>query len=143
VRFLERYLTSDARVYADFCAQRSTFQVGPFLAKYLWPGPVSYVDVTRLVRELNRGGFNLHELADDTLSYAYTVRDWAKGLEASRAELAAKFGEPVVRAFLLFFWGSYHFLTHNRTQAYHLVAGRKPRPPEAAIDETTPPDRAS
>ncbi len=125
--FLDRHLTPSGRVYADFCAQRARFQVGAFLQKYLWPGPVAYVDLARLVRVLTRAGFNVHEVGDDTLSYAYTVRDWARALEAHRDSLAARFGEESVRAFLLFFWASYHFLTTNRTQAYHLVAGREPR----------------
>jgi cyclopropane-fatty-acyl-phospholipid synthase len=123
-RFLARHLAPEGRVYADFCAQRSAFQVGAFLRKHLWPGPVAYVDLAALIRALTRAGFTIHEVGDDTLSYAYTVRDWARGLERHHAELAARFGEASVRTFLLFFWASYHFLTTDRTQAYHLVAGR-------------------
>ena len=125
--FLERHLTADARVYADFCAQRTSFQVGAFLQKHLWPGPVAYVDLAALVRVLTRAGFTIHEIGDDTRSYAYTVRDWARGLETHHAALAARFGEPAVRTFLLFFWASHHFLMTDRTQAYHLVAGRQAR----------------
>jgi cyclopropane-fatty-acyl-phospholipid synthase len=125
--FLARHLTPHGRVYADFCAQRTHFQVGAFLRKHLWPGPVAYVDLAALVRVLTSAGFTIHEIGDDTLSYAYTVRDWARGLETHRPALAARFGEPAVRTFLLFFWASYHFLTTNRTQAYHMVAGRQAR----------------
>ena len=46
---------------------------------------------------------------------------------SNHAALALRFGEPAVRAFLLFFWASFRFLTTNRTQAYHLVAGRQGR----------------
>jgi cyclopropane-fatty-acyl-phospholipid synthase len=84
------------------------------------------VSLQRVVTALVARGFNVHELADDTASYALTVRDWARRLEARREELAARFGERTVRTFLLFLWGSYHFFTTNRTQAYHLVAGRTP-----------------
>ena len=70
------------RVYADFCAQRARLQVGAFLERHLWRGPVAYVDLARVVRVLVRAGFNIHEVGDDTLSYAYTVRDWARALEA-------------------------------------------------------------
>jgi cyclopropane-fatty-acyl-phospholipid synthase len=126
--FLTRHLAAGGRVYADFCAQRTSFQVGAFLRKYLWPGPVAYVDLGRLVHVLTRAGLVIHEIGDDTLSYAYTVRDWARALERSHTSLAARFGEPAVRTFLLFFWASEYFLTHDRTQAYHLVAGREPRP---------------
>src|SRR5215470_19937782 len=77
-------------------AQRARFQVGAFLERHLWRGPVAYVDLARLVRVLVRAGFNIHEVGDDTLSYAYTVRDWARALEARRGPLAARFGEPAV-----------------------------------------------
>ena len=128
-RFLAAHLRPEARVYADFCAQRSVFRGGRFMKKWIWPGTVSYVDVASLVRELARAGFSVHELVDDTLSYAWTVRDWARRLETRRKDLAERSGEPAVRAFLLFLWGSYHFLATNRTQAYHLVAGRTARAP--------------
>lgn len=126
-RFLAQHLVEGGRVYADFCATREGFHGGRFLKTWIWPGAVTYVDLGRLVGEFAKAGFDVHELADDTLSYAWTVRDWAQRLESQRAELAARFGEPAVRAFLLFLWGSYHFLANDRTQAYHLVAGRGPR----------------
>jgi cyclopropane-fatty-acyl-phospholipid synthase len=125
--FLERGLTPSARVYADFCARHRDRQFAAFIAKHVWPGPVAAVDLGRLVRVLTAAGFNLHEIADDTLSYAYTVRDWARSIEAHRTDLAARFGEASVRTFLLLFWSSYHFFLTNRTQAYHVVAGREPR----------------
>lgn len=137
--FLAQHLTPHARVYADFCAQRTSFVGGTFLRRYLWPGPVTYVNVQRLVRVLITAGFNLYELHDDTLSYAYTVRDWANNVEAIRGELAAQAGEPTVRAFLLFLRGAYHFLTTNRTQAYHLVAGRQPAPLPRSAPLPSPP----
>jgi cyclopropane fatty-acyl-phospholipid synthase-like methyltransferase len=127
VAFLARHLAPGACVYADFCAQRRSTALGAVMRRPIWPGPVAYVDLARLIRALQRGGFQVHEVGDDTLDYAWTVRDWARGLAAVRGELAARFGEPAVRAFLLFFWGAYHFLTHGHTQAYHVVAGRRPR----------------
>ncbi|MEW6269321.1 MAG: class I SAM-dependent methyltransferase [Thermodesulfobacteriota bacterium] len=123
--FLARELAPHARIWADFCAQRSDFTIGRFMKRHIWPGPITYVNPARLVRALLRHGFNVHELRDDTLSYACTVRDWGDALEANRARLARDFGEPAVRAFLLFLRGSLHFLAANRTQAYHLVAGRE------------------
>ncbi len=128
VAFLREHLTPAARVWADFCAQRTDFTIGRFMKKYIWPGPITYVDPTRLVADLVRGGFNVHELRDDTLSYACSVRDWGDALERHRAALAAEFGADAVRAFLLFLRGSLYFLETNRTQAYHVVAGRDPAP---------------
>jgi cyclopropane-fatty-acyl-phospholipid synthase len=124
-RFLRDHLRPEARVYADFCARREGFEVGRFLKKWIWPGTTRYVDVASLVRELERAGFTIEELADDRLSYAWTVRDWALRLEANRKALAERFGEPAVRAFLLYLWGSHHFLLRGHTQAHHLVAARE------------------
>jgi cyclopropane-fatty-acyl-phospholipid synthase len=125
-RFLAEHLASGARLYADFCAVHRGFVLGGFMKKHIWPGAIRYVDTGRLVRELMSAGFNVHELADDTLSYAYSVRDWGDALEARRSELAERWGEPTVRAFLLFLRGSSYFLSTNKTQAYHLVASREP-----------------
>lgn len=125
--FLDRWLTPNARVYADFCARGRDHQFAAFIQKHVWPGPVAAVDLGRLLRVLTAAGFNIHEVGDDTASYACTVRDWARALEAHHAELAARFDEASVRTFLLLFWSSYHFFMTNRTQAYHVVAGRQPR----------------
>src|SRR5262245_18187675 len=125
-RFLAAHLKPGARMWADFCAQRTRFVLGRFMRKYILPAPIRYVSPDRLVRALVHAGFNIHELRDDTLHYACTIRDWGDALEAHRVSLATEFGEPTVRAFLLFFRGSLHFLRTNRTQAYHLVAGREP-----------------
>jgi len=125
-RFLARHLRPGARVYADFVTTREGRLAGPFLRKYIFPGITGYVELGRLVLELASAGFEVSELSDDTLSDAWTVRDWALALERCRADLAARHGERTVRAFLLYLWGSHHFLATRRTQAYHLVAGRRP-----------------
>lgn len=129
-RFCAAHLAPGAKLYADFCTTRGTRQVGAFLAKHIWPGTATYVDLPKLLRALSRAGWNAHVLEDDTLSYAYTVRDWADRLERARDALAARFGEESVRAFTVFLRASQHFLETNRTQAYHLVAGREPAPLE-------------
>src|SRR5215472_16076268 len=123
--FLARNLRPGGRIWTDFCAQRTAFTPGRFMKKHLWPGPTSYVNPYRLIRAFVRAGFNVHELHDDTRSYACTVRDWGDAFETGRKALAERFGEPAVRAFLLFLRGSLLFLRENRTQAYHLVAGRE------------------
>jgi cyclopropane-fatty-acyl-phospholipid synthase len=125
-RFLARHLKPEAPVYADFVTTRAGRLAGAFLRKYIFPGITGYVELGRLVTELHTAGFNVAELGDDTLSDAWTVRDWAVALERCRADLAARHGEVTVRAFLLYLWSSHHFLASNRTQAYHLVASRRP-----------------
>lgn len=126
--FLSRHLVPGGRVWADFCAQRSDFTIGGFMKRYVWPGPIRYVNPYGLAEALIRAGFNLHELCDDTLNYAYTIRDWGDRFEIHHKALAEQFGEPDVRAFRLFLRGSWHWLRENQTQAYHLVAGLEPAP---------------
>ncbi len=126
-RFLATHLRDDGRLWADFCSERSGFQVGAFLGRYIFPGTARYVNVPKLLEALVAQGFNVHELVDDTISYAWTCRDWADALEREEKALAERFGEESVRAFRVFLRASEAFLETNRTQAYHLVAGRAPR----------------
>jgi cyclopropane-fatty-acyl-phospholipid synthase len=133
--WLARHLAPGGRVWADFCAQRRDFTIGGFMKRHVWPGPIRYVNPYGLVEALVRAGFNVHELRDDTTSYAYTIKAWGDRFELHRKALAERFGEPTVRAFLLFLRGSWHWLRENRTQAYHLVAGLDPAP-LAGADQT-------
>jgi cyclopropane-fatty-acyl-phospholipid synthase len=125
-RFLRDHLHERAGVYCDFVTSKEGRLGGAFMTRYIFPGVSNYVDVPGLLRALLGAGLNVSELADDTLSCAFTVRAWARSLERVRGELAARHGELTVRAFLLYLWSSYHFLATNRTQAYHLVASRVP-----------------
>ena len=127
-RFLAEHLQPRAGMYCDFVTSKAGRLGGAFMTKYIFPGVSNYVDVPGLVRTLLRAGLNVRELGDDTLSCAYTVRDWARNLEREHESLALRHGELPVRAFLLYLWSSYHFLAGNRTQAYHLVASRDPLP---------------
>lgn len=97
-RFLARHLKPDAALYADFVTTRAGRLAGAFLRKYIFPGITGYVELGRLVTELHTAGFNVAELGDDTLSDAWTVRDWALALERCRTDLAARHGEVAVRA---------------------------------------------
>src|SRR5262249_36476261 len=83
-RFLAGRLAPQARLYADFLAHPTARTYGAFMRKHLWPGTAAYVNLPRLLAALGRAGFHVHELADDTRSYALTVRDWAAALEANR-----------------------------------------------------------
>lgn len=128
-RFLRENLKPGGRLYTDFCAHDDAHQVGAFLAKYIWPGTASYVDPRRLRNALERERFSILELTDDTSSYAATVRDWSSALEHVRIELADKWGERQVRAFLLYLRASQYYFEQNKVQAYHLVAVRQSEGP--------------
>ncbi len=131
-RFLTQHLAPGARVWADFCAQRTDFTIGRFMKKYIWPGPITYVNPYRLVEAFVREGFNVHAMRDDTRSYELTTRHWGDLMQTHRKALAERFGEESVRAFLLFLRGSTLFLERNQTQAYHVVMGLEPAPLVAA-----------
>jgi cyclopropane fatty-acyl-phospholipid synthase-like methyltransferase len=125
-RFLAHHLDPGARIYADFCAAPRTQQVGAFLARHIWPGAATYVSVPRLLRALEREGFSVHALREDTASYALTVGAWADAFDRVSGELARRFGESPVRAFRIFLRASQYFLQRGRTRAHHLVAAREP-----------------
>ncbi len=137
-RFCAEHLQPTARVYADFVTTHVGRLAGAFLRKYIFPGVTGYVEVGRLVTALTRAGFNVAELGDDTLAAAWTVRDWALALQRCHTSLAERHGEVSVRAFLLYLWSSHHFLATNRTQAYHLVASRRPGGPGAGTATRNP-----
>jgi cyclopropane-fatty-acyl-phospholipid synthase len=123
-RFLARHLRPGARAYADFVSSREGWLAGAFLRKYIFPGISGYVEPDRLRACLATAGLESGPLGDDTKSCAYTVRDWARALERTHADVAARHGEVAVRAFLLYLWSSHHFLMTRRTEAYHLVVRR-------------------
>jgi len=125
-QFAARHLKPAARLYADFVTTREGRLAGAFLRKYIFPGVTGYVEVGRLVSDLVAAGFNVAELGDDTASCAATVRDWALALQRDGERLVERHGAVPVRAFLLYLWSSHHFLATERTQAYHLVADRRP-----------------
>ena len=125
-RFAARHLGPEGAVYADFVSTRQGRLASAFLRTYIFPGISGYVEPSKLKTALTAAGFDHHELGDDTASCAYTVRDWARALERRRDELAARYGERAVRAFLLYLWSSHHFLERRRTEAWHLVARRRP-----------------
>ena len=130
-RFLDRHLSAEGRLYADFVTSPEGRMSGRFLRRHIFPGVSHYVDVASVVAAVQRAGMSVRTLEEDTASCAYTVRDWARRLEAKHAEIAAHHGEAAVRAFLLYLWGSYHFLLANRTRAHHLVATRGKQSPNA------------
>ena len=142
-RFLREHLGPRAGMYCDFVTSKQGRLGGAFMTTYIFPGVSNYVDVPGLVRVLVRSGFSVSELGDDTLSCAFTVRDWARKLERERDALARRHGELPVRAFLVYLWSSYYFLAGNRTQAYHLVASREalalPHPRASASASATAP----
>ena len=121
-RFLSRRLKPGARVYADFCGAPGSQRAGAFLARHIWPGQARFVRVDRLVAAFRAEGFDVQELADDTRSYEWTVRDWADALDECGDTLGARFGEESVRAFRIYLRASQYFFLRRWTQAHHLVA---------------------
>jgi cyclopropane-fatty-acyl-phospholipid synthase len=125
-RFLAEHLEPGGRFWADFCSERGAHRAGAFLARHIFPGSATYVDLPRLVRAFERAGLSVRALADDTASYAQTVRDWAEALERVQGDLADRFGAAPVRAFRLFLRASQYYLERRKTLAYHLVGGAGP-----------------
>jgi len=94
--FLGRHLTATGRVYAASARNGAASQVGNLPpAKHLWPGPVGlrrpgHASSVRFTS----ADFVIHEIGDDTRSYAYTVRVWARGSSATRASSRRSSASP-------------------------------------------------
>lgn len=131
-RRLDELLEPGAAVWADFSAREDSRATWGFVKRYIFSGTTAFVDVPRLSGALRRQGFRIVELEEDTLHYAWTVRDWARAFDHSMKQVAEVGGEASTRAFRLWLWASYVSFLDRRTQAYHLVASRRGAAPPPA-----------
>jgi cyclopropane-fatty-acyl-phospholipid synthase len=134
-RFCERVwdaLKPGGRLYLDASAAKEKYAVSAFARHYLWPGTHSYLALQDMIEELLFHGFEIVNVRRETRDYELTIHQWAERLDAGHEKIAARWGEPLYRAFRLYLWGAVHGFKTNRLQAYHLVAERHtdrgPRP---------------
>ena len=105
-------------VYLDALAMRAKHRVSTFMSRYVYPGGSSPLLLHQYLREVARSPFELVSLADDRHNYYLTCTRWAERLDAARAEICARWGEPLYRRFRLFLWGSAAAFDTGLVQAY-------------------------
>jgi cyclopropane-fatty-acyl-phospholipid synthase len=119
-------LAPGGRLYLDASATKLKYAGSPFTRHFTWRGPHSCLALQDLTAELLLHGFEIVRVRRETDDYELTMRHWAERFDAAHDEVAARWGEPVFRAFRVFLWGGTHAFRTNRLQAYSLVAERRP-----------------
>ncbi|MGH8884157.1 MAG: class I SAM-dependent methyltransferase [Egibacteraceae bacterium] len=130
-RFCQRVwdaLKPGGRLYLDASAAKEKFAISAFTRHYIWPGTHAFLALQDMIEELLFHGFEIVRVRRETRDYELTTRHWAERLDACHENIAARWGEPLYRAFRLYLWGGSHGLKANRLQGYHLVAERRPDP---------------
>jgi cyclopropane-fatty-acyl-phospholipid synthase len=124
LRQFERLLKPGGRVYLDASAFRKKYSKPSFVSRYIFPGDHSYFCLHDFLAEMAEAKLESLTVLNDRHNYYLTCKAWAEKLEASREEIASRWGEPLYRRFRLYLWGSAHaFLTHGM-DAYRVVLER-------------------
>lgn len=121
-------LKPGGRLYLDGSAAVEKFAVSSFTRAYIWRGTHTYMTVQDVMAEMLYHGFEIVEVVCETRDYELTMLEWAKRLDAAKADIIAGWGEETYRIFRLFLWGGTHAFKTNSLQAYHMIAERTSRP---------------
>jgi cyclopropane-fatty-acyl-phospholipid synthase len=104
MRQFDTLLQSGGYVYMDFVATRKKYAISTFTHRRVFQGDHSPVVMHELIAASNRVPFEIIAVHNDRHSYYLTAKAWAERLDASREELAQKFGDKPVKAFQLYLW---------------------------------------
>lgn len=130
----DRLIKPGGRLYMDFAANRTKFNVSSFTYRYVFPGSHTPVVLPDLLAAANRTAFEPIALHNDRHSYFLTLQAWARNLEAGRAELVTRYGERTWRLFQLYLWGSAHqFQRDGQLESYRVVFQKAHGAPSAGI----------
>lgn len=131
---LERLMKPGGRLYMDFAANRTKFNVSSFTYRYIFPGSHTPVVLPELLAAANRTAFETVALHNDRHSYFLTLRDWARNLEAGREALVPKYGERTFRLFQLYLWGcARQFQKDGELESYRIVLQKGHGAPSSEI----------
>jgi cyclopropane-fatty-acyl-phospholipid synthase len=105
------------------------------LTRFIFPGgELDHIGMS--AGNLERHGFEIHDVEGWREHYARTTRLWAKRLYARRAEAEAEAGEAVVRAWLIYLAGVSLAFERGGAYIFQTLASRRTRTPS-----TLPPTR--
>jgi cyclopropane-fatty-acyl-phospholipid synthase len=138
-RKFEQLLRVNGRLYMDFVANRTKFEVSTFTYRHVFPGNHTPVVVPQLLAAANATSFEPVALHNDRHSYFLTLQAWARNLEAAAPELVDRFGAATYRLFQLYLWGGAHQMYRDGTlESYRVVFQRAHGEPSAKIGTYRP-----
>jgi cyclopropane-fatty-acyl-phospholipid synthase len=133
-RKFEQLLRTNGRLYMDFVANRTKFEVSTFTYRHVFPGNHTPVVLPQLLSAANGTSFEPIALHNDRHSYFLTLQAWARNLEAAGPELVQRFGAATYRLFQLYLWGGAHQMHRDGTlESYRVVFQRAHGEPSATI----------
>ena len=108
--------------------------IGDFIDKHIFPGG-ELVHVSRVTRDLARGGLELLDAENLRPHYARTLWAWSDALEAAIDHARERTSETTVRAYRLYLAGSAMCFERGWLSLYQLLATR----PEAGLEHEAMP----
>lgn len=118
-----------ARRFADRPEQRA-------LVRYIFPGG-ELDDIGHTLQELERAGFEVHDVEGWREHYALTTKMWCERLTAKRDEAIAIVGEETYRIWVAYLAGCSLAFTRGSARIYQTLSGHNARGPSSV-----PPSRA-
>ena len=116
-----RLLKPGGRIYFDSCASQRMFDVGSFIAEYIFPGTTSYLCLDRFLAAAAPQGFEVELIRNDRLNYFLTTKKWGERLEANREAVVKAGGEAGYRKFRLLIWACAAMFDLRELTAYRVV----------------------
>jgi cyclopropane-fatty-acyl-phospholipid synthase len=123
-RKFDRLLEPNGRVYMDFSAIRQKFKSSTTAYRHVFPGNHTPVVLHELLAAANASSFESVEVHNDRHSYFLTLAEWARRLEAARAQLVASYGQRTFRLFQLYLWATAHAMSVGTLESYRVVIQR-------------------
>jgi cyclopropane-fatty-acyl-phospholipid synthase len=105
-----RLLKEGGRLYMDFAANRTKYDLSSFTYRHIFPGAHAPVVLPDLFAAANATAFETVALHNDRHSYELTLAAWARNLEAARDEVCRRFGDATFRLFRLYLWAGSHLM---------------------------------
>ena len=116
-----RLLKPSGKIYFDSCASRQMFDVGSYIAKYIFQGCTSYLCLDRFMAEVAKTDFEIELVQNNRRNYMLTTMKWGENLERNREQVIGIVGEQTYRRFRLLIWGCAAGFNLDEITAYHVV----------------------
>lgn len=107
-------LSPGGKVYLDGTAAVTKYAVSAFARDYIWGGTHTFFTLLQdVVGELLYHGFEIVEIARETVDYQLKMEEWARRLDAAKYRIVAGWGEKTYRVFRLCLYGGAHAFKSN------------------------------
>lgn len=114
-------LKPGGKVYLDASSSPVKYPFSSYIYRHIYPGNATPLCLHDYLAEVAKTPFELLAVHNDRHSYELTARHWAENLERARAEIVARWGQPLFRRFQLYLWGVVDVFHRNDMGAYRVM----------------------